>query len=189
MKRITGLAIALFAVVGSCYVGNASAMTCNLDHNGQTVTIDTNPGVVDAQEGWNSYSGVTPRCPAYVVNAYVAAAQGANRPSEEVSEGQVQATPVRTLATMVVDKYGAKVAAMKTPEEKAQWIESFTKELALTSGMTRRQRDGLYEALFDYFDLPRYLHAMPTASKSATENCEKKSATRGELESCLKANG
>lgn len=79
MKRWKGLLVVAACVIGSCYVGSVGAMTCNVNYNGQTIKIDTNPGVIDAQEGWSSYSGGTPVCPPYIANSVIASIQAQNQ--------------------------------------------------------------------------------------------------------------
>lgn len=83
MKRWKGLLIATVCVVGSFYVGDSKAMTCNVNYNGQTIKIDTNPDVVDAQEGWSSYSGGTPVCPPYIANSVIASIQAQSQVTEQ----------------------------------------------------------------------------------------------------------
>lgn len=93
MKRITAILIAATAILGCSINDHAHAMTCNVAYNGQVVTIDTNPGVIDSQEGWASYAGVIPRCPAYIQNSVIASLQSQNQVIEnselhEAEEGE-----------------------------------------------------------------------------------------------------
>lgn len=90
MKRGTALLIMAATVLGSSYVGRVGAMTCNVNFNGQTIKIDTNPGVVDAQEGWSSYSGGTPMCPAYIQNSVIASMQAQSQVMERAERQEAE---------------------------------------------------------------------------------------------------